>query len=275
MSPNNSGASSTIVLCIFCSERRPKSEEDVLPLWLSRELNSTGQVITEFITEIPGQPRTSRFQPFGNLATLKLERICHICNNEWMSKLEDMTSPLLIPMIQGQACQLTTEDQRQISAWAQLKCLTLDAFYPQTHGGVRHLPERMAHAFCQTYQPLLSSTVTIGQFIPSAANEKIRWGRYMSSLPPTDVYASLDVVVCTLALGQLLMQVSIAASGFEQPREALHHLVRRHPMFDCWPADRVITWPPTDAVVGDQFDDVAKALIYVNKVTDVPGPSHP
>jgi len=255
--------------------RRPKADEDVLPVWLSRELNSTGQVVTEFITEMPGQPRTTRFQPFANLATLKLERVCHVCNNGWMSELENRTKPLLIPMIRGNACQLSVQNQRQISAWTQLKCLTLDAFYPQTHSGIRHLPARTAHAFYQTYQPLLSSTVTIGRFAPSAANEKIRWGRYMSSLPATDIYASLDVVVCTLAFGQLLMQVSIAASGFEQPREALHHLVRRYPMFDCWPTDRVQSWPPSHAVVSDQFDDLAEAPVYVNKATEFPGPHEP
>ena len=243
----------------------------MISLWLSDELDSTGKVITEFITEMPGKPRSSRFQDFGNLATVKLHRVCNMCNNEWMSELERQTSPILIPMIRGQSTELSPEQQHQISAWCQLKCLTLDAFYPRTYGGIQHLPPKTSHAFGQLYQPLLNSTVTLSRFIPSKANEKVRFGRYMSNLPADDVRASLDVVIVTLALGQLLLQVSIGASGDVPARQAGYSLVTR-PALQCWPTFGAQHWPPVGVVVGDEFDNVAKAVVMVSQVTEFPGP---
>lgn len=269
------GLSSTIVLCIFCNKRRPKAEEDVISQWLSDELHSTGQVTTEFITQMPGQPRMSRSQTFGNLATLKLHRVCHDCNNGWMSNLEKKTAPILIPMIRGETHELTIEDQRQIAAWSQMKCLTLDAFYPRTFDGTQHLPPRTAHSFCQNYQPLISSTVTLGRFIASAKNEKIRFGRHMSSVPSTSVYAELDVVVATFAFGQLLVQVSIGASGAVPPRQAAHSLVVAHSILNCWPSDRIEEWPPNGVVIGDQFDEVAQTTVFVAQIREFPGPPEP
>lgn len=266
----SSGTSSSNVLCIFCNKHRPKSREDVISHWLSEELRSTDSVVTEFITKIPGRPRMSRFQTFGNLETVKLHRVCNHCNNGWMSSLENMTAPLLIPMIRGEACRLTIESQRQIASWAQLKCLTLDAFYPRTYGGIQHLPPAVAHSFFQWYQPLLSSTVTIGRFIPSAINEKLRFGRHMSSIPSTSVYAELDVVVATFAFGQLLIQVSIGASGAIPPRQAIHSLVLSHSINNCWPTNRVEEWPPSGFVVGNQFDAVAEAAVFVAHVGEYP-----
>jgi hypothetical protein len=272
---SNNGVSSAQVLCIFCNRRRPKAIEDVIPRWLSEELDSTGQVTTEFITQLPGQSRTSRIQRFGDLATVKLHRVCYRCNNEWMSELEQLTKPLLISMIRGESCQLTPEEQRQISAWAQLKCLSLDAFYPRTRDGIQHLPPRVAHAFCQTYQPLVSSTVTLGRFRPSAANEKIRFGRHMSNLPANEVHASLDVVVATFAFGQLLIQVSIGTSGAIPPRQAAHSIVVQHSYLQCWPSGDATVWPPTGTVVGDEFDVVAQATVIVSQVTEFPRPQQP
>jgi hypothetical protein len=189
--------------------------------------------------------------------------------------LENKTAPLLIPMIRGQSNDLSFEDLRQIASWAQMKCLTLDAFYPQTYGGIQHLPARTAHAFCQLYQPLISSTVTLGRFIASATNEKIRFGRHMSNVPRTSVYAELDVVVATFAFGQLLIQVSIGSSGAVPPRQAAHALVTDHPLTRCWPSDRTAQWPPNGVVVGNQFDVVAQATVVVNQVREFPGSVEP
>jgi hypothetical protein len=117
----------------------------------------------------------------------------------------------------------------------------------------------------------VSSTVTLSRFIPSKANEKVRFGRLMSNLPANDFHASLDVAVVTLAFGHLLIQVSVGASGDKPGRQAAYSLVTR-PTLQCWPTPGSQTWPPNDVVVGDEFDKVAKAVVIVSKVTEFPGP---
>ena len=224
---------------------------------------------------MPGQQRTSRTQKFANLATLKLKRVCYVCNTGWMSELEDATAPILIPMINGRTTVLSMEEQRQIAAWAQLKCLSIDAYYRGHHDGIQFLPPTTAHAFCQRYQPLISSTVTLGHFIPATVNEKIRFSRHMSNVPPTSVYANLEVVVATFAFKQLLIQVSIGESAAVPPRQAAHALEVAHSIIRCWPSDRAEEWPPSGVVIGDQFYEIAHSSVLINQVREFPGPPEP
>lgn len=55
--------------------------------------------MTDFITPMLGEPLTQHSQQLGNLATIKLKRVCDDCNNNWMSDLEDRTRPLMEPLI--------------------------------------------------------------------------------------------------------------------------------------------------------------------------------
>ena len=49
---------------------------------------------------------------------LKANVVCAVCNNGWMSSLESLTKPLLVPMINGTETVLDLEAQRTVSAWA-------------------------------------------------------------------------------------------------------------------------------------------------------------
>lgn len=126
---------------MFCDQAGPRAEEDIISRWVSKELEPVGSISTDFLTEVPGQPIVRHTKQFGNLATLKLPRTCVDCNGAWMSRLEDSTRPILEPLIRGVPVTLTSGDRRQIAAWGQLKCLTLDAYYRDVPNEVQHLPK--------------------------------------------------------------------------------------------------------------------------------------
>ncbi len=250
--------SKTKVLCIFCNQRKPRAKEDIISAWLSKELNPTGKVFTDFFTDIPGQPVTKRTEQFGNLATLKLKRVCVDCNGGWMSRLEEDTRPLLEPLIRGITTSLTPAMQRQIAAWGQLKCLTLDAYYLDTYKGVQHLPVTLSHEFCQSHQPLMNSFVTLGRCVPPKEGVMSPWGRYMSSLPATVEHPEMKIVVATFGFGHLLLQSLIGA--WNAPSTTLMKFRGEDPrLIKCWPVkfDPDLVWGTSRPIPATEFRLIA------------------
>ena len=130
----------------------------------SRYAGNTGQVVTDYLTEVPGEAIMSRTRRFADLRTVRLPRVCVTCNGGWMSRLERTTRPLLEPMIRGFATSLSPAQQRHLASWCQLKCLTLDAYYRTDHGEC---------SICPLNSPLNSLSV-VSLF-------RIHWSRWVAS----------------------------------------------------------------------------------------------
>jgi len=246
------------VLCIFCDERKPRAREDVISEWMSDELNPTGTVYTDFITELPGVPLQRRSKKSGNLATLKLRDVCVDCNGGWMSRLENATKPILLPMLRGVAGPLNLSEQRQLAAWCQLKCLTLDAFYRGEHDGVRHLPARLTHDFYRERQPLENSLVVLGRYLPPKQGVFMPWGRLMKEYPADGVRPAASIVIVTFAFGHLALQVLVGA--WQTPHAAQIHFPYADPRFlRIWPSEQqaFVRWPPNVAISVSDFAGVA------------------
>lgn len=262
---------SSNVPCIFCNHRKPGSDEDIIPQWLDNELGPTGQITTDFVTVMPGQPAQSRQRVSGNLATLKLTRVCRDCNTQWMSNLENKTKPLLIPLIRGNSRSLDESEQRQIAAWCQLKALTLDAYYQKTYGGFQFLPARVAHEFGQLSQPLATSTVNLGRYLPPAKGVMLPWARCMKSTPPTDQAPRLDVVIVTFGFGHLAIQVSIGEWHEPFPYRPLYNLatpVGAPVTQQCWPTlTNDLQWPSQSTITASNFHSITRPVITLTALT--------
>lgn len=119
---------------MFCDKWGPRAEEDIITRWSSRELKPNSPVETHFLTELSGQRLRGHTKKSGDFAVLKLSQVCLDCNTGWMSGLERTTQPILEALIRGERIALTHGERRQIAAWGQLKCLTLDAYYRDVPG---------------------------------------------------------------------------------------------------------------------------------------------
>ena len=158
----------------MCGGAGPRSEEAVFPNWLATALGGQGPFYTTESTQLRGQEVTSRERKTGSLANLKLKDVCHSCNTGWMSRLENRSKDLLLPMIGDQSLRLSIPEQRHLAAWCQRKALTLDAWYPD-----RFLPANLLHRFSNSCQPLMSSIVDIARLPPPNVGVGTLRGRTM------------------------------------------------------------------------------------------------
>lgn len=97
----------------------------------------------------------------------KTRAVCAKCNNQWMSKIENSTKPLLVPMIMGRQAEvvLSPGEQEQIAIWAFKTSLMLiaassDATVPLSEFHQFHesrLPSRNAIVWAAAYQGRLAA----------------------------------------------------------------------------------------------------------------------
>ena len=52
------------------------------------------------------------------------------CNNGWMSDLQKLAKPILLPLIQGESFLLTPKQQKIVAAWCTMSVMTSDFFQP-------------------------------------------------------------------------------------------------------------------------------------------------
>lgn len=72
----------------------------------------------------------SREQPSRELT---VKRVCKPCNEGWMSRLEEDSTPILDPMIAGKSVTLSLVNQLQVATWATKTAMTFEGLDPETH----------------------------------------------------------------------------------------------------------------------------------------------
>jgi hypothetical protein len=102
-------------VCVFCDQQPDKwSEEHAIPQWLLDQMEITAQDQT---FHSGGQVTKQRI-----FATRRLVegRVCALCNNGWMSELENAAKPVLIPLIEQKRAiwELTADEAIVIAKWA-------------------------------------------------------------------------------------------------------------------------------------------------------------
>jgi hypothetical protein len=73
----------------------------------------------------PSETHHSKPRP-GHTYTKTIRVVCRTCNNGWMNGLEELTKPILIPMLQGQFIELSRVQQRRLAVWIVLKMLVVE-----------------------------------------------------------------------------------------------------------------------------------------------------
>jgi hypothetical protein len=62
----------------------------------------------------------------GHTYTKTIRAVCHRCNTGWMSGVEGLVKPILIPMLQGQRFELDRISQHRLAVWITLKMLVAE-----------------------------------------------------------------------------------------------------------------------------------------------------
>ena len=102
------------------------SKEHMWPNWLKeyvpRKITSWGQQSVTFhrkgVVEAKVRPRT------GDPHASKLRVVCQKCNGGWMSRLQEATKPILVPLLQGRGGTLYRRDQQLLARWIAMFVMT-------------------------------------------------------------------------------------------------------------------------------------------------------
>lgn len=120
--------------CIFCREPA-NSREHLLPDWLKKVLPAKEKVIHSRQVNGGTEQRWTR-KPFEE----KTKQVCSACNEGWMSTLENLSKPILTPMITRNQIPLalSSQDQWITATWAAKTVYVLasqltNSFIPPMH----------------------------------------------------------------------------------------------------------------------------------------------
>ena len=145
--------------CIFCGKTRKRSREHVFPRWLVPlfpDLDDA-EYLRRLIRQDTDEERRHPSGPFDLVVT----DICEVCNNGWMSRLEQDVQPILTPMLLDVPRTLSAPDQQTVATWATKTMLVMQG---ANIGGERFTPAEEYRWFCDHVAPLPNSHVWLCRY---------------------------------------------------------------------------------------------------------------
>jgi hypothetical protein len=100
--------------CIFCGikiTKSNKSKEHVIPQWLLELLQASDMVLSGKHSTFPNNPEIIFSQRNHKIYSLLLGNVCKICNNGWMSELENNTKPLMTAILNDRSPTILAKEQ--------------------------------------------------------------------------------------------------------------------------------------------------------------------
>jgi hypothetical protein len=113
--------------CIFCEETRKMSGEHVWGDWTKDYVERTSNKHTHanvFVPK-PGAPESAVVRiRAGDPLDSKVHVVCQPCNNGWLSEIQNRAKDLLIPLFNGNPCDLSPDDQAALATWMAMATMT-------------------------------------------------------------------------------------------------------------------------------------------------------
>lgn len=117
-------------VCVFCGGS-PVTREHHPPQWVLAAYPKKN-----YIGGYESRMKNSEWTDHGGLKKnlqIVVKSVCANCNNGWMAKIEDLTKPILEPMIRGESVRLKWFDQVVLATWFVKSALTLIPSIRWTH----------------------------------------------------------------------------------------------------------------------------------------------
>lgn len=145
---------------MFCGSG-DMSEEHIVADWVLRAFLRTQKPQTHF----SGRPEAdSKMQLEAGEAISTARVVCRLCNNEWLSRIDEHAAQALKPLVRGRGTvTLGAEAQSAVSAWI-FKCgLVFDAH----QGGLTGPLSGLRHTFMESKQAPPGATIYLGPAPPT------------------------------------------------------------------------------------------------------------
>ena len=121
-----------VTRCIFWEPSKPHTpldREHIWGEWLKQYVRSNinSHRLREDEIGKPGTLSKVRITPrTGEPLLTKLKIVCKACNSGWMSRIQNVAKPFLLPLIQGRRTTFGLAAQRAITAWCTMATMTGD-----------------------------------------------------------------------------------------------------------------------------------------------------
>lgn len=178
----------------------PLTGEHIWPDWYNRQQPNFRY---ELERVIDGKTSFRRTQALN----LKPKVLCNPCNNDWGSKLEKRVGPILMPMITGEARQITQAEAELISAWFVLKAMTSEYLVPATSRLRRFFELEHGEHLKATLQPPERVAIWIGRYVGSHADAGWITDRSSARRVSDDPPAGVLWHSVTYSIGQVLLHL--------------------------------------------------------------------
>jgi hypothetical protein len=257
--------------CIFCNVSGV-TVEHVWPKWLRAFVPAMANH-HHSMTGIwdQGQVATSNIRMWsGDAQSRGIKAVCRDCNNEWMSKLEELAKPILVPLLTGSLTILPADHQTLLATWATMHIMVAEHFAPERLA----ITDHDKHLFYLVRKPLPNWRIWIGNYIRGkwlgqwvqlalAIGEE-----YVSYFPNGDV-ARANTQATTFVVGQLYIHafccasIPDLASRFNLSSFGAQKLVQISPI-----KESIVAWPPNVMSNGDA-DRMARDIFgELNRIGD-------
>jgi len=185
-------------ICIFCGGR-VNSEEHVRPQWLLT-------LMKKWLPSKSMKMHSARLNKSGtvekwvvNNPEIVTKCVCRDCNSGWMSELEVIARPVILPLIEGTAKRITLSQQIKIIAWIT-KCAMI---FDEMSGA--HFFE---HQECVQFRkdlitPVDHTEVWLGYYSGQHLGGYTHHGTGSNNAPPTPNKSYVQ----TMAFGRMVLQL--------------------------------------------------------------------
>jgi hypothetical protein len=219
--------------CPFCDRADP-TDEHVFPQWLSKELAALGGLVDRGAEHGP--------RPLRKIDITA--PVCGMCNNRWLSVLENDAKPLLSRMLRGEQQRLFHKDQKLLATWALKTAMMLDLA-----SGAAVIPSGFFQAVRQRREPFPSSVVFIGAY---NGMQWATWARHMplqlgapETQPPLGFVSTFTVFRVVF---QVFAHFTSGGANMNDNRIYRDALAQIAPL-RCLPVE----WPPNGLAFNDDW----------------------
>lgn len=244
--------------CIFCGDTdSPLSKEDAWPKWLNALLQipdgkTAGLVIQGAGEQRHEKPGMTRIHPSIT------KKVCRVCNNGWMAKLEGKVKPILEPLVRGEARLLSEADQRLLARWAIKTAMVLQHTIP---GETGFPPIDVYRWVMENDEPPVRHRVYIAD---TFGENHVRWNGTKAIHVGTD-HGPPNAFVTMLVAGSVAFQV---IADFRDPRRGGITPIALALFDRIWPVRRPLQWPSAK-FPGDMIYMLSEsAAVYIEEQSD-------
>lgn len=248
--------------CIYCGGAGLTKEHlyaDWLREYIPRELDEhrTASTIT-----FPHKSETKVRHQTGDTHAKRLRRVCLKCNGGWMSDLQQVAKPHLVPMLEGRRTALSRNAQKIIAAWATMTAMTAEFVDDEMVA----VPQIERDYLRETHLPPRSWRIWIGRYARSGMAKRY-WHNVMALTDQKIERSALylphpsNTQTTTICFGENLV-VYLMSSEVELARS----IIRRWSfpgnaapaMSQIWPAkSKPAIWPGAGTLSATGLDYIA------------------